>query len=245
MKEPYWMPESAVIAIQEELIAEQGGVAGIRDSELLSTSLARPKHLFAYSDSATLFDLAAVYVYGLAKNYAFIDGNKRIALVVIDVFLRLNGYELVASEAEAVIHKTLATAMHATRCACSSSLGYNSPGALAFNRDMFLDIPLYADILAIRNNRQLLVDKRLLRANAKRLRHDYAVGDLVWKKNVLGFSDKLTPTVTGPYPIERVHTNGTVTIKLSPRISERLNIRRIRPKFPLSLAAVLPHGEGE
>jgi death-on-curing protein len=50
-----------------------------------------------------LFDLAALYAYGLAKNYAFIDGNKRIALVVIDVFLRLNGYELVASEAEAVI----------------------------------------------------------------------------------------------------------------------------------------------
>lgn len=103
MKEPCWVPESAVIAIQEKLIAEQGGVSGIRDSELLSASLTRPKHLFAYSDSVTLFDLAAVYVYGLAKNYAFIDGNKRIALVVIDVFLRLNGYELVASEAEAVI----------------------------------------------------------------------------------------------------------------------------------------------
>jgi death-on-curing protein len=42
----------------------------------------------------------------LAKNHAFVDGNKRIALVVIDVFLRLNGYELVASEAEAVIKIT-------------------------------------------------------------------------------------------------------------------------------------------
>jgi hypothetical protein len=58
-----------------------------------------------------------------------------------------------------------------------------SPGALAFNRDMFLDIPLYADILAICNNRQLLVDKRLVRENAKRIQHDYAVGDMVWKKN--------------------------------------------------------------
>jgi len=103
MKEPCWVPESAVIAIQEELIAEQGGVPGIRDSELLSASLTRPKHLFANSHTVTLFDLAALYAYGLAKNYAFIDGNKRIALVVIDVFLRLNGYELVASEAEAVI----------------------------------------------------------------------------------------------------------------------------------------------
>ncbi len=106
MKEPRWVPESAVIAMQEELIAEHGGATGIRDSGLLSASLARPRHLFAYSDTVTLFDLAAAYAYGLAKNHAFVDGNKRIALVVIDVFLHLNGYELVASEAEAVIKIT-------------------------------------------------------------------------------------------------------------------------------------------
>ena len=136
-------------------------------------------------------------------------------------------------EANAVINETLATAMHACRCACSSSLNHHSPGALAFGRDMFLDIPLIADIIAIQNNRQLLVDKRLLRANASRIRHDYAVGDLVWKRNHLGFSDKLMPSVSGPYPIERVHTNGTVTIRLSNTVLERINIRRIRPKFPL------------
>jgi hypothetical protein len=67
---------------------------------------------------------------------------------------------------------------------------------------MFLDIPLYADILAIRNNRQLLVDKRLVCKNAKQIQHDYAVGDMVWKKDYLGFSDKLMPTVSGPYPID-------------------------------------------
>jgi len=103
MKEPRWVPESAVIAMHEELIAEHGGATGIRDSGLLSASLARPKHLIAYSDTVTLFDLAAAYAYGLAKNHAFVDGNKRISLVVTDVFLRINGYELVASEAEAVI----------------------------------------------------------------------------------------------------------------------------------------------
>ena len=137
------------------------------------------------------------------------------------------------SEGNAVIEETLATAMHACRCACSESLGFESPGALAFGRDMFLDIPLIADILAIQNNRQLLVDKRLLRANAKRIKHDYAVGDLIWKRNYIGLSDKLKPTVSGPYSIERVHTNGTVTIRLSPHVQERINIRRIRPKFPL------------
>ena len=136
-------------------------------------------------------------------------------------------------EANAVIEEVLATAMHACRCACSSLLEYNSPGALAFGRGMFLDIPLIADIIAIKNNRQLLVDKRLLRENAKRIRYDYAVGDLVLKKQHLGFSDKLKTTYTGPYAITRVHTNGTVTIQLSPHVSERISIRRVRPRFPL------------
>ncbi|NEO15180.1 MAG: type II toxin-antitoxin system death-on-curing family toxin [Moorea sp. SIO1F2] len=103
MKEPRWVPEQAVIAIHDELIVEHGGCFGLRDPNLLSSSLARPQHLFAYSDSASLFDIAAAYAFGLAKNHPFVDGNKRIALAVIDVFLRLNGYELVAAEEEAVI----------------------------------------------------------------------------------------------------------------------------------------------
>lgn len=103
MKEPRWVPEIAVSAMHEELIAEHGGASGLRDSGLLSASLARPRHLFSYSENATLFDLAAAYGYGLAKNHSFVDGNKRIALAVIDVFLRLNGYKLVAPEPEAVV----------------------------------------------------------------------------------------------------------------------------------------------
>jgi hypothetical protein len=132
-----------------------------------------------------------------------------------------------------VIEATLATAMHACRCVCSESLAYNTPGSLAFGRDMFLDIPLVADIMAVQKHRQLLVDKRLLYANSKRIHHDYLVGNLVYKKNYLGFSDKLKPTNSGPYEIVRVHTNGTVTIALNDRVQERINIRRIRPKFPL------------
>ena len=137
------------------------------------------------------------------------------------------------SQAELVIEETLATAMHACRSVCSSSLVYNSPGALAFGRDMFLDIPLIADILAIRNNQQLLVDKRLLWENEKHIKHDYAIDDKVWKKQQIGFSDKLKPTMQGPYKIIRVHTNGTVTIQLSPNVTERINIRGIRPAYPL------------
>ena len=133
-------------------------------------------------------------------------------------------------EGKAVIEETLATAMHACRCACSSSLHFHSPGALAFSRDMFLDIPLIADIIAIKRNRQLQVDKRLQRENAKRIRHEYKVGDQVWKKQYIGLSDKLLDTVTGPYLITTVHTNGTVTIQLNTLTTERINIRRILPR---------------
>ena len=136
-------------------------------------------------------------------------------------------------EANDVIAETLATAMHAHRCSCQSSNNYLSPGALAFSRDMFLDTPLVADIMAMQRHRQLLIDKRLLRANSKRVRHDYMVDDVVYKRNYLGLSDKLTPTGSGPYRITRVHTNGTVTLQLSPTVQERINIRRIYPQFPL------------
>ena len=104
-----------------------------------------------------------------------------------------------AAEGQAVIRETLATAMHACRCASSVSLGHNSPGALAFKRDMFLDIPLIADIITIQKNCQPLIDKCLLKANAKRINHDYAVDNLVYKKNYLGFSDNFKPTYKGPY----------------------------------------------
>ena len=132
-------------------------------------------------------------------------------------------------EADRVIHKTLATAMHACRCAANGTLGNISSGAMAFHRDMFLDIPLIADILTLQKNRQALIDNRLLKANASRISHDYQVGEAVLKKSVLGLSDKLEPSFTGPYKIERVHTNGNVTIRLSPLHTERLNIRRIKP----------------
>ena len=133
-------------------------------------------------------------------------------------------------EAERCIREVLGTAMYACRASCSSSLGYNSPGALSFGRDMLLDIPLIADILAVNENRQLLVDQRLIRENRKRVRHDYAVGDEVWKKMYLGMSDKLKPTVEGPYRVTQVFTNGTVAIRLSPNVVERINIRRIKPR---------------
>ena len=74
--------------------------------------------------------------------------------------------------------------------------------------------------MALQSTRQQLVDSRLLKENSSRINHDYKIGDQILKKMVLSLSDKLKPTFTGPYPILQVHTNGTVTIRLSHRTDQ-------------------------
>ena len=96
-----WIKESSVLAIHEEQIAEHGGLAGVRDMPLLLSALARPQHLEAYG-SPDVADLAAAYGAGIARNHAFLDGNKRTAWVVAETFLLKNGYELIASDRDGV-----------------------------------------------------------------------------------------------------------------------------------------------
>jgi death-on-curing protein len=96
------MPESAVRAMHAELIADHGGVEGLRDPGLLSSALARPKNRRVYGRSSSIFDLAAVYGTGIVRDHPFIDGNKRVALMVVYAFLEMNGYRLEAPEVEAV-----------------------------------------------------------------------------------------------------------------------------------------------
>jgi death on curing protein len=96
------MSEAATRAMHAELIAEHGGRAGIRDEGLLSSAVARPRNRRVYGSSATLSDLAAAYGEGIVKNHPFVDGNKRVALMVMYVFLEINGYRLDAPEVEAV-----------------------------------------------------------------------------------------------------------------------------------------------
>ena len=102
MSEPLWLSMDAVQAIHEELIAEYGGSPGVRDEGLLDSALARPRQILAYGDP-NLFALAAAYAFGIVRNHPFVDGNKRTGLMAAYVFLRLNGYRLNASEAEAVV----------------------------------------------------------------------------------------------------------------------------------------------
>ena len=103
MTEPIWVQPETAIAAHQVLIAEHGGLSGIRDPALLESALARPQQLFAYGEKISVCELAASYSYGFSKNHPFIDGNKRIALTIGAVFLELNGYSLDAPEPEAVI----------------------------------------------------------------------------------------------------------------------------------------------
>lgn len=103
MVEPIWVPPRAVVAIQAELIAEHGGLAGPPRHGDLEAALGRPVNLHAYSETPpTLPRLAAACGFALARGHCFPDGNKRVALAIIDVFLRMNGLELTADQVDAV-----------------------------------------------------------------------------------------------------------------------------------------------
>ena len=103
VKDPVWVPLRAVVAIQCELIAEHGGRTGPPRQGDLEAALGRPVNLHAYSETPpSLPRLAAAYGFALARGHCFPDGNKRDALAIIDVFLRLNGSELAADELDAV-----------------------------------------------------------------------------------------------------------------------------------------------
>ena len=92
MSEPVWLRQDVVLAIHRRQLAEHGGADGIRDDGLLLSALQKPRDLFTYgTPRPDLCDLAAAYGYGLARNHPFVDGNKRVALVAMRLFLKLNG----------------------------------------------------------------------------------------------------------------------------------------------------------
>jgi len=131
-------------------------------------------------------------------------------------------------EAGQLIDRALAITMHAMRCTASTALNGQTPGSLVFSRDMLVNIPFVADFLALQNSRQLQIDKRLLRANASHISHDYKVNDLIMARDNSANS-KLAPVWIGPFPISQIHTNGNVTFRRPNGVIERRNIRQIKP----------------
>jgi transposase InsO family protein len=130
--------------------------------------------------------------------------------------------------AEQVVDYALATASHALRSTIHRTMGV-SPGAIVFHRDMLMDIPYVADLLMLRDKRQAKIDYNLRRENNKRRTYDYEVGGFVLE--MVPNAKKLGKQTTGPYEILRVHTNGTLTIRRSPGVTDRVNIRRLRPFY--------------
>jgi death-on-curing protein len=100
-KEPVWVTERDVTAIHDRLLALHGGAAGLRDRGLLQSALARPCQHHTYSARVDLVELSAIYVSGIVRNHPFLDGNKRSGFVAGVLFLEINGFQFVASEADA------------------------------------------------------------------------------------------------------------------------------------------------
>jgi len=97
MTEPEWILPEVVDTLHFEQIKEHGGTHGLRDAGLLQSALGRPKSLFAYGNP-DLCALAASYAHGIAKNHAFLDGNKRTAAICCELFLNINGVHFTVDE---------------------------------------------------------------------------------------------------------------------------------------------------
>jgi death-on-curing protein len=98
----HFIPNDVVLIIHTDLLQRYGGEPGLRDLKLLDSALAQPRMTFGgkYTHK-TLFDKAAAYGFHVCKNHPFVDGNKRVAFVLMDIFLQKNSREIVSSEEEA------------------------------------------------------------------------------------------------------------------------------------------------
>lgn len=104
-EEPNWITYDQAIAMHARQLRRFGGAPGLRDSGMLRSALERPVNKWRYEqfdlDAPDLAVLAAAYAFGLAKNHAFVDGNKRIAFMTMVVFLRRNGVQFTPDQAQA------------------------------------------------------------------------------------------------------------------------------------------------
>ncbi|MDO8887089.1 MAG: type II toxin-antitoxin system death-on-curing family toxin [Hydrogenophaga sp.] len=102
-----WLQPEVLIAVHEAQLAEHGGAPGTRDMGLFESAIARPFNLEAYGlpdgRAPDVAALAAAYGYGISRNHPFIDGNKRTGFVAMELFLRLNGWQLTASDGDCVM----------------------------------------------------------------------------------------------------------------------------------------------
>ena len=96
-----WLSLEAILVIHEAQLELFGGASGIRDVGMIESAIARAQNKAAY-ENASLDRLAAAYLFGFARNHGFVDGNKRVAFLAADTFLRINGYEIHAEQPQII-----------------------------------------------------------------------------------------------------------------------------------------------
>jgi len=98
----HFIPQEVVLIIHTDLLQRYGGEPGLRDAGLLDSALAQPKITVGgkYAHKS-IFDKAAAYGFHICKNHPFVDGNKRVAFVLMDIFLQKNGWAVASTEEEA------------------------------------------------------------------------------------------------------------------------------------------------
>jgi death-on-curing protein len=102
--DPVWLKRETIYALHEAQVAEHGGTLGVRDVNLFESALNQPQQYNAYGDPAPdVPTLAAIHGIAFVRNHPFLDGNKRVGLVVLEVFLRRNGFRLTAVNAACVL----------------------------------------------------------------------------------------------------------------------------------------------
>ena len=130
------------------------------------------------------------------------------------------------NDANQVIDNALATCMHAMRCSVSAQIG-TTPGAMVFGRDMIMDVPLLANLAAIRDGRQQMIDENLIKQNKKRIEHHFRVGDLVMQ--IVWNKTKLSERSGGPFRVLATHCNGNITIQRTPTVTDTQSTRWFTP----------------
>lgn len=101
-RQPLWIDKRALLQLHAESLSTFGGATGLRDEGLLDSALNRPINQWLYDKSVDLATLAAAYGFSIAKNHAFVDGNKRAAFLAIGLFLAINDRRLRAEQVDAI-----------------------------------------------------------------------------------------------------------------------------------------------
>ena len=122
-----FIPDEIVPVIHQDLLRRYGGRSGIRDRNLLVSALAQPKMTAGKKYlHRTIFDKAAAYGFHVSRNHPFVDGNKRVAFVLMVLFLDRNGWELRATETDAYETMIALANGHLTKAALSAWLKEHS-----------------------------------------------------------------------------------------------------------------------